>query len=142
MHESIDADIVAVRTPDRTSDRLPVNQEAQRFALSGSTLDFIKGPGRDLMAKARALRAWQKNRIDQGYYTYARALAEPPRAKTELVMEDGRREAGINFSSQDYISLASHPRIIAAAKQALDAFGVHSAGSVSVRWRPFFRAES
>lgn len=113
-------------------DRFSPSQEAQRFALSGSTLDFIKGPGPDLMAKARALRRWQKNRIDQGYYTYARALAEPPGATTELVMEDGRREAGINFSSQDYLSLASHPRIIAAAKLAMDVFGVHSAGSTAL----------
>lgn len=121
MHESSDAAIVAA-----------VNKEAQRFALSRSTLDFIKGSGRDLMAKVCAFRTWQKSRIDQDYYTYTRALAEPPRARTELVMEDGRREAGINFSSQDYLSLASHPRIIAAAKKALDAFGAHSAGSTAL----------
>jgi len=36
---------------------------------------------------------------------------------------------GINFGSQDYLSLASHPQVMAAAHAAIEAYGVHSAGS-------------
>lgn len=36
---------------------------------------------------------------------------------------------GVNFASQDYLSLSSHPAVLEAAKNAIDEFGVHSAGS-------------
>ncbi len=37
--------------------------------------------------------------------------------------------AGVNFASQDYLSLSGHPEIKAAAREAIDEYGVHSAGS-------------
>ena len=36
---------------------------------------------------------------------------------------------GVNFASQDYLSLSSHPSIIQTAKRTIDEAGVHSAGS-------------
>jgi glycine C-acetyltransferase len=36
---------------------------------------------------------------------------------------------GVNLASQDYLSLSNHPQIKAAAVAAIDAYGVHSAGS-------------
>jgi glycine C-acetyltransferase len=36
---------------------------------------------------------------------------------------------GINLASQDYLSLSNHPQVQAAARDAIDAYGVHSAGS-------------
>jgi len=36
---------------------------------------------------------------------------------------------GVNFASQDYLSLSSHPDIMATAMEAVEEFGVHSAGS-------------
>src|SRR5690606_20967292 len=36
---------------------------------------------------------------------------------------------GVNFASQDYLSLSSHPAVAGAAQAAIDAMGVHSAGS-------------
>lgn len=115
MRETTDDMLAAARSAEKVTDRSSANQEAQRFALSGSTLDFIKGPGPDLMTKARALHRWHKKRIDQGYDSYARALAQPPETSTELLMEHGRRESGINFSSQNHLSLTLHPRIIDAS---------------------------
>lgn len=39
---------------------------------------------------------------------------------------------GVNFGSQDYLSLAGHPAIRAAATEAASKFGVHSAGSAAL----------
>jgi glycine C-acetyltransferase len=36
---------------------------------------------------------------------------------------------GVNFASQDYLSLSSHPAVKSAAKETIDRCGVHSAGS-------------
>jgi len=36
---------------------------------------------------------------------------------------------GVNFASQDYLSLSSHPAIKAVAKETIEAYGVHNAGS-------------
>ena len=36
---------------------------------------------------------------------------------------------GVNFASQDYLSLSSHPEIKATASSTIEQFGVHSAGS-------------
>jgi glycine C-acetyltransferase len=41
----------------------------------------------------------------------------------------GAPQAGVNFASQDYLSLASHPAIKQTAQEVISEFGVHSAGS-------------
>ncbi len=43
----------------------------------------------------------------------------------------GRGLSGINMASQDFLSLASHPRVVAAASVAGRRFGVHSAGTAA-----------
>jgi glycine C-acetyltransferase len=43
------------------------------------------------------------------------------------------RIAGVNFASQDYLSLASHPVVREAAVDAVERWGVHSAGSLALQ---------
>lgn len=45
--------------------------------------------------------------------------------------DTGQRFGGVNFGSQDYLSLSSHPAIKQAAMAAIDEYGVHSAGSAA-----------
>ncbi|MBL0375306.1 aminotransferase class I/II-fold pyridoxal phosphate-dependent enzyme [Rhizobium sp. KVB221] len=45
---------------------------------------------------------------------------------------DGTPFSGNNFASQDYLSLSSHPKLIEAAKAAIDTYGLHSAGSAAL----------
>jgi glycine C-acetyltransferase len=40
---------------------------------------------------------------------------------------------GLNFATQDYLSLASHPDVHAAAADALRRYGVHSGGSSALQ---------
>jgi 7-keto-8-aminopelargonate synthetase-like enzyme len=43
--------------------------------------------------------------------------------------DNGNKMRGVNFASQDYLSLSSHPVIKAAAIETIERCGVHSAGS-------------
>ena len=62
-----------------------------------------------------------------GLYKSERIIASPQSA--EIVLEDGRRV--LNFCANNYLGLADHPRVIEAAKRALDS---HGFGMASVRF--------
>jgi 7-keto-8-aminopelargonate synthetase-like enzyme len=100
--------------------------------LRGSSFDYLARPGPDLAAKAQAFHAWAQTRVTQGLFPYAKRLAGRPGATAELTLLDGRRHAGLNFSSQEYLSLARHPQVCAAAQAAMERYGVHSAGSTAL----------
>jgi 7-keto-8-aminopelargonate synthetase-like enzyme len=100
--------------------------------LSGSSFDYLTGPGVDLAAKAHAFHAWAQTRLSRGVFPYAKRLGGRPGATAELTLLDGERQVGLNFSSQEYLSLARHPKVCAAAQSAMDRYGVHSAGSTAL----------
>ncbi|MBS7456541.1 glycine C-acetyltransferase [Coralloluteibacterium stylophorae] len=64
---------------------------------------------------------------EQGLFKRERIIVSPQSAEIEL--EDGRRV--LNFCANNYLGLADHPRIIDAAKKALD---THGFGMASVRF--------
>lgn len=101
-------------------------------ALQGSSFDYLARPGADLAAKAQAFHAWAQTRVHHGVFPYAKRLGGRPGATAELTLLDGQRHAGLNFSSQEYLSLARHPKVCAAAQGAMDRYGVHSAGSTAL----------
>ena len=101
-------------------------------ALDGSTRDFLMTPARNPFARAEAFWAWNADRIDGGAFPFGKALASAPSATASLRYLDGRTHTGLNFSSQEYLSLASHPRVTKAAIDAISRLGVHSAGSTAL----------
>jgi glycine C-acetyltransferase len=62
---------------------------------------------------------------NQGLFTHIRTLGSPQGA---WLVVDGKRV--LNFSSNNYLGLANHPRLIQAAKDAMDRYGV---GPAAVR---------
>ncbi|MCR6687305.1 glycine C-acetyltransferase [Pseudoxanthomonas sp.] len=64
---------------------------------------------------------------DQGLFKSERIITSPQSAEIELA--DGRRV--LNFCANNYLGLADHPEIVAAAKAALDS---HGFGMASVRF--------
>ena len=74
---------------------------------------------------------WQNLRRRYGYWPYSKSTDEAPQAICAAKDDAGRGFRGVNFASQDYLSLASHPAIKEAAKEAIDDYGVHSAGSAA-----------
>jgi glycine C-acetyltransferase len=98
-------------------------------ALDGSLRDFRDLHGTDLIGRVAPFYRWQSVRRDHGLWPYSRSTEEAPRAVCAARDDSGHRFRGVNFGSQDYLSLASHPAIKEAAKATIDEYGVHSAGS-------------
>lgn len=101
-------------------------------ALRGSVAQFAQPRGANLMRRTEALDAWCQLRAAHGVWQYARALDGAPGSESKVREEGaapGTATRGINFASQDYLSLASHPAVREAAQAALSEAGPHSAGS-------------
>jgi 7-keto-8-aminopelargonate synthetase-like enzyme len=97
--------------------------------LTGSTRDFLSGPNADLLAKTHGISAWLDSRVAFGGFPFSKRLLEAPAAETSVRLLDGSISKGLNFASQDYLSLASAPEIRAAAVEAINHYGVHSGGA-------------
>lgn len=98
-------------------------------ALSGSMRDFRVPQGSDALARVGNFFAWQDERRRHGVWPFSRAAVTGPGATVSAEDDSGHAMQGVNFASQDYLSLAVHPQIRAAAIEAIETYGVHSAGS-------------
>src|SRR5271165_2913703 len=80
---------------------------------------------------AERLRAELRERLDQmhtdGVYKPERVLRSPQRAHVEVA--DGRTV--LNLCANNYLGLADHPSLVAAAQEALERWGF---GMASVRF--------
>lgn len=65
-----------------------------------------------------------------GLYKRERVIAGPQSGRIDVASADGTRSI-VNLCSNNYLGLANHPEIIAAAKEGLDTFGF---GMASVRF--------
>jgi len=97
--------------------------------LAGSLREYRDPRGTDLLGRVEGFFRWQDRRRDSGFWPYARSTEAAPKAVCAAKDDSGRPVHGINFGSQDYLSLASHPEIKTAAIEAIEQYGVHSAGS-------------
>lgn len=102
---------------------------ASSGALDGNAAQFAQPRGPDLLRRAGALDAWCNLRARHGVWPYARVLEGPPEPLATVSNGDAPGRRGINFASQDYLSLAAHPEVAEAAARALRDAGPHSAGS-------------
>jgi 7-keto-8-aminopelargonate synthetase-like enzyme len=101
-------------------------------ALTGSLRDFRAPEGPDLISRIAGFYEWQNLRREHELWPYARSTATAPKARCEARSDTGEAFSGINFASQDYLSLSSHPAVKAAAIAAIEEYGVHSAGSAAL----------
>lgn len=76
------------------------------------------------------LQSWLKDQLqtlrDQNLYKTPRHLSTPAGGRVTM---DGKQV--VNLSSNNYLGLANHPKVVAAAHEALDRWGV---GAGAVRW--------
>ena len=100
--------------------------------LSGSVADFRDRRDRHLLDRWLPHDEWWNARLDAGVDPYCKAVVERPGPLARCAYRDGTVFEGVNFASQDYLSLSTHPAVIAAAADAADRFGVHSAGSATL----------
>ena len=101
-------------------------------ALGGSLRDYRAPGGPDLIARVGVFYDWQNLRRQHDLWPYARSTSTAPKARCEARSDAGADFSGINFASQDYLSLSSHPAVKAAAIAAIEEYGVHSAGSAAL----------
>ena len=97
--------------------------------LTGSLREFRVVKGSDLLKRVEGFYDWQNQRFQEGFWPYSRATDAGPRSACAVSDELGRKTDGVNFGSQDYLSLSNHPAIRIAAHEAIERYGVHSAGS-------------
>jgi glycine C-acetyltransferase len=101
-------------------------------ALTGSLRDFRTPIGSDMLERVSGFYAWQDMRRQHRLWPYARSTASAPKTHCTAKSDAGETIEGVNFASQDYLSLASHPAIKDAAIEAINEYGVHSAGSAAL----------
>ena len=123
-------EIAPAPPPVLDPDQLPdLSALASSGALGGSVALYRQPRGPELLRRSAPLEAWCALRIRHGVWPYCRTLDGPP-AALATVEGDGLPAArGINFASQDYLSLAAHPAVLDAAMRTLLECGPHSAGS-------------
>ncbi|GHG74381.1 aminotransferase class I/II-fold pyridoxal phosphate-dependent enzyme [Comamonas sp. JC664] len=85
--------------------------------------------GPDLLGRTEPFFEWQESRRQAGLWPYSRSLEAAPKPECGVRNETGTVRQGLNFGSQDYLSLSTHPAIMEAAQRAIQDYGLHSAGS-------------
>ena len=97
--------------------------------LNGVVTDYIDASNIDLLERWLPFGDWMRARLAAGYDPYAKVNTGRIGPRVAATDRAGRPMAGLNFAAQDYLSLSSHPAVVAAARDAAQTFGVHSAGS-------------
>jgi 7-keto-8-aminopelargonate synthetase-like enzyme len=104
-------------------------EQVPAAALTGSMRDFRVPGGADLLGRTEGFYRWQDLRRQNGLWPFSRATEDGPRTICVAQDDSGNKMEGVNFASQDYLSMASHPDIKAVAIETIERCGVHSAGS-------------
>jgi glycine C-acetyltransferase len=107
--------------------QLPI--KGHSTALEGSMRDFRHLPGTRLLDRVDAFYEWQQDRRQAGVWPLGRSTDTGPGTRCTARSDDGSPFSGVNFASQDYLSLSNHQDIVEIAIETARAFGVHSAGS-------------
>ncbi len=105
------------------------NKNVAYGALEGSMRDFRYLPGAKLTDRVDAFYDWQQARRAVGVWPLGRSTETGAHSRCSARTDEGAMFEGVNFASQDYLSLSSHPEIIETAMNVMREFGVHSAGS-------------
>jgi glycine C-acetyltransferase len=98
-------------------------------ALTGSMRDFRVIPGANILGRVEAFYNWQQARRRFGLWPLGRSTEMGPHSRCQARTDEGELFEGVNFASQDYLSLSSHPAVLDVAIETMREFGVHSAGS-------------
>jgi 8-amino-7-oxononanoate synthase len=89
--------------------------------------DFLVGNSRDPLEPPAGFSQWLRD-INLAVELYEPVLLGPADARTTLRYR-GKAHPVLNFSSYNYLGLANHPEVIAAAQEALTTHGLGACGS-------------
>ena len=86
-------------------------------ALTGSMRDFRVPTGADLLTRTEGFYRWQDLRRQNGLWPFSRSTETGPGAVVSARDDRNIAMRGVNFASQDYLSMSSHPVIKATARK-------------------------
>lgn len=93
------------------------------------TLDmFLRHQGADL-SEMHQFSSWIETQKTQQCYIFESAHRNAQRPECLVQTHDGIDRKLINLASYNYLGYANHPEVIAAAKDALDTYGLGATGS-------------
>ena len=85
--------------------------------------------GRICSGARKVFIKWQNLRRKNDLWPFSRSTEAGPETVCSAQDDRGNKMRGVNFASQDYLSLSAHSAIKTTAKETIDRCGVHSAGS-------------
>ena len=92
--------------------------------------NFYYSASDDPFAILEPYNEWFERALPQGYYLFQQAMSTPPVGDITLTEGLHRQPVKlVNLSSYNYLGLAARPEVVAAAKSALDRYGLGAAGS-------------
>lgn len=107
--------------------------ETQAGVMNVSDYDyssFYYSSSDDPFAILEPYNEWFNRALPQGYYLFAQPMSTPPQGHIHLTEQLHLRHVTlVNLSSYNYLGLSYRPEVIAAAKAALDQYGLGAAGS-------------
>src|SRR5688572_4684649 len=80
---------------------------------------YTQPTGPDLLGRTEAFFQWQESRRQAGLWPYSRSLEAAPTAECGVRCETGVPYQGLNFGSQDYLGLSTHPEVVATGHRAI-----------------------
>lgn len=86
----------------------------------------------NLIARWQPINDWFLARGEAGIDPYQKTSLGKCGPEIYGAYRTGRAFRGVNFASQDYLSLSGHPDIARAAATAVEHYGAHSAGSAAL----------
>src|SRR2546421_7540602 len=113
--------------PDFSAPKTRANSAVENDPNNFSLGDFLVGDSRDPLQPPAAFTKWL-HAINKAVELYEPVLLGPAEARTTLRYR-GKSLPVINFSSYNYLGLANHPEVIAAAHEALATHGLGACGS-------------
>jgi glycine C-acetyltransferase len=102
---------------------------AAKNLLLGSLLeDHVCPAGTKLLARGDDLVRWRDLRLRAGIWAWARTVESPAGPRATIRNDAGMAAHGLNFVTQDPLSLTAHPVLTEAAFEAARAYGLHAPG--------------
>lgn len=99
---------------------------------NAAILDFHDAANPNLLARWDRTGQWFEARLEAGIDPYQKFTTGGIAPETVGAYRNGKVFRGVNLASQEYLSLSRHPKIRLAARDAIERYGVHSAGSAAL----------
>ncbi len=104
----------------------PLNLES----LEGGTFMHMRVEGKTLTERNKKYNDYIESRKENGVYPFSRTSSS--RLLNEVYVTNSWADESkpcINFGSQDYLGLCNHPKVIQAAKDTIEEFGINAGGT-------------